>query len=313
MESGVISFRWMNFCAALVVSIALLGNMASAEELTSAQTPTSRAPGAAAAQEESALDKRMRSERLTRENNFVLTPHRPNYLLPLSYNWSLNKAPYGTEGDKLQPAEIKFQISFKSDIANNLFEDNGDLYVAYTQVSQWQAYNSDNSSPFRETNYEPEAFLAFATNVPVLGLRNRILSFGIVHQSNGRAEPLSRSWNRIYTEFMLDRGRFAMSLKPWYRFREPAETDNNPDINRYMGPGELRMFYEWKKYVMALMVRNNFRLHDQKGAEQVEFSFPIARKVKGYIQYFYGYGDTLIDYNARTNCLGIGVLLTDWL
>jgi phospholipase A1 len=147
----------------------------------------------------------------------------------------------------------------------------------------------------------------------VLGLRNRLLLLGLAHQSNGRAEPLSRSWNRIYAEFVLDRGRFALSLKPWYRIREPAETDNNPDIGRYMGPGELRMFYEWKKYVLALMVRNNFRLHDQKGAEQLEFSFPLTGKVKGYVQYFYGYGDTLIDYNARTNCLGVGVLLTDWL
>jgi phospholipase A1/A2 len=291
-----------------------LGGTLHAEELATGQTTTLRDPGSATApQEESALDKRIRSERLTRENSFVLTPHRPNYILPLAYNWTLNKAAYGPEGDKLQPAEIKFQISFKADVAEGLFDGNGDLYVAYTQISQWQAYNSDNSSPFRETNYEPEAFLAFKTDVPVLGLRNRVLSFGIAHQSNGRAEPLSRSWNRIYAEFILDRGQFAMSLKPWYRFREPPETDNNPDIGRFMGPGELRLIYEWKKYVAALMVRNNFRLHDQKGAEQVEFSFPIAGRVKGYIQYFYGYGDTLIDYNARTNCLGIGVLLTDWL
>jgi phospholipase A1 len=298
----------------MAANLMVLGGAASAAEPSTVQTTTLRDPATASVQQEpSAVDERMHNERLTRENSFVLTPHRPNYLLPVAYNWVLNKAPYGPEGDKLQPAEIKFQISFKADVADNLFGDNGTLYFAYTQISQWQAYNSDNSSPFRETNYEPEAFLAFKTDVRVSGLRNRILSFGIAHQSNGRSDPLSRSWNRIYAEFILDRGRFAMSLKPWFRFPEPAETDDNPDIGRFMGPGELRMFYEWKKYVMALMVRNNFRLHDQKGAEQLEFSFPLVGRVKGYVQYFYGYGDTLIDYNARTNCLGFGVLLTDWL
>jgi len=310
----VILSRWKHVCFIMAASFMLLRGVVLAEALATGPTTTFQETGATPApQEESALDKRIRSERLTSENSFVLTPHRPNYILPLAYNWTLNKAAYGPEGDKLQPAEIKFQISFKADVAENIFGDNGDLYVAYTQISQWQAYNSDNSSPFRETNYEPEAFLAFTTDVPVLGLRNRVLSFGIAHQSNGREEPLSRSWNRIYAEFILDRGQFAMSLKPWYRIREPAETDNNPDIGRFMGPGELRLIYEWKKYVAALMVRNNFRLHDQKGAEQLEFSFPLVGRVKGYVQYFYGYGDTLIDYNARTNCLGIGVLLTDWL
>jgi phospholipase A1 len=293
--------------AAAAILLLICGGRGSAAEPGSAATVT------AGQQEISAVEQRIRSERATKDSSFVITPHRPNYFIPVSYNWSLNRAAYGAEGDKLQPVEIKFQISFKADVAEDLFGSNGDLYFAYTQISQWQAYNSDNSSPFRETNYEPEAFLAFKTDVPVLGLRNRLLLLGLAHQSNGRAEPLSRSWNRIYAEFVLDRGRFALSLKPWYRIPEPAATDNNPDIGRYMGPGELRMFYEWKKYVLALMVRNNFRLHDQKGAEQLEFSFPLTGKVKGYVQYFYGYGDTLIDYNARTNCLGVGVLLTDWL
>ena len=296
-----------SIASAAAVLLLICGGRGSAAE------PATSLTGATPPQEASAIEDRLRSERATRENSFVLTPHRPNYILPVTYNTSVNRAPYGAEGEQLQPVEVKFQISFKVDVAEDLFGKNGDLYIAYTQLSMWQAYNSDYSSPFRETNYEPEAFLAFDTDVPVFGLRNRILSFGIVHQSNGRSEPLSRSWNRVYAEFVLDRGRFAFSLKPWYRFREPAAEDDNPDIGRYLGPGEIRMFYEWKKYVVGLMVRNNFRLHDQKGAEQLEFSFPLTRRIKGYFQYFYGYGETLIDYNARTNRVGIGILLTDWL
>jgi len=290
--------------ASLVLSAAV-----SAFAAEPATSPTGTTPP----QEPSAIEDRLKSERATRENSFVLTPHRPNYILPVTYNTSLNRAPYGAEGDQLQSVEVKFQISFKADIASGLFGKNGDLYIAYTQLSMWQAYNANYSSPFRETNYEPEAFLSFDTDVPVFGLRNRLLMLGIAHQSNGQTEPLSRSWNRVYAEFVLDRGRFALSLKPWYRFREPAAEDDNPDIGRYMGPGEIRMFYEWKKYVLGLMVRNNFRIDDQKGAEQIELSFPLTRRIKGYFQYFYGYGETLIDYNDRTNRVGVGILLTDWL
>jgi phospholipase A1 len=292
----------------------LLGAAVAAEEIANGQTTTFRDTGdMAAPQEESALESRLKRERETRTNDFVINPHRPNYILPLTYNGSVNRAPYEPNGDWVQPVEIKFQISFKALVVDNLFGEKGDLSFAYTQLSFWQAYNTAQSSPFRETNYEPEVFLQFDTNVSVLGLRNRLLTFGLVHQSNGRSEPMSRSWNRVYAEFILDRGRFALSIKPWYRFKEDPEKDDNPDINKYMGPGEIRAFYEWKRYVLGLMLRSNFRPDDHMGAAQLEMSFPLTRKLKGYAQYFYGYGESLIDYNARTNRVGIGILLTDWL
>jgi phospholipase A1/A2 len=275
--------------------------------------PALAQPAGAGAPEVSVIDARLRSERIAESSNFVILPHRPNYVLPFTYNASLNRTPYGAQGSQLSPVEIKFQISFKLPVAERLFGNNGDLYLAYTQVSFWQAYNHDISAPFRETNYEPEAFLAFGTNTNILGLRNRIVLLGLVHQSNGREEPLSRSWNRAYAQFLLDRGNFALSLKPWYRFNESAATDDNPDINRYLGPGEVRMLYEWKRYVASVMFRCNFRPDNLYGAVQLEGSFPLTGKLKGYAQYFYGYGEDLIDYNARSNRIGIGILLTDWL
>ncbi len=310
----MLSFRWKNSCVVLAASLLLLGQAVSAEELVTGQSTTLQSPDEFPSQrEQSALDVRLKSESETRTNNFVIIPHRPNYILPLTYNWSVNRAPYQPNGDWLQPVEMKFQISFKAPVIEDLFGKNGDLFFAYTQLSFWQAYNSVNSSPFRETNYEPEAFLRFDTDVHLLGLRNRLLTFGIVHQSNGRSGSVSRSWNRVYAEFTLDRGPFVLSIKPWYRLHEDPEKDDNPDINRYMGPGEVRALYEWKDSVLGLMVRYNFRPSDSKGAAQLEWSFPLTQKLKGYAQYFYGYGESLIDYNARTNRIGIGILLTDWL
>jgi outer membrane phospholipase A len=46
------------------------------------------------------------------------------------------------------PSVISLASVSKTDVANNLFGDTGDLYFAYMQISQWKAYNSDNSSSF---------------------------------------------------------------------------------------------------------------------------------------------------------------------
>ncbi|MEO7727368.1 MAG: phospholipase A [Burkholderiales bacterium] len=47
-------------------------------------------------------------------------------------------------------------------------------------------------------------------------------------------------------------------------------------------------------------------------APQFAFAFPIKRSLMGYVQFFSGYGESLIDCNHRQNTLGIGVLLTPW-
>ena len=103
-------------------------------------------------------------------------------------------------GDK---KEIKFQLSIKFPIAENLIGKRDSLHFAYTHLSFWQAYDQDGSSPFRETVHEPEVFMSFESDWEFLGLDNRIVQFGIVHQSNGRDGELSRSWNRVYMDFIL--------------------------------------------------------------------------------------------------------------
>ncbi|TDX99622.1 phospholipase A [Thiohalophilus thiocyanatoxydans] len=276
----------------------LPGNLPAAEADKTAETP---------------LDKRVRIERETRFQEFVLTPHRPNYLLPLTYNSRPNQPPLDPQKEaELDETEVKFQISIKMPITDELFGDESTLYAAYTNQSYWQAYNDDNSQPFRETNHEPELFLLMQNDWQWLGVTNKMNTIGISHQSNGRSGDRSRSWNRVYAEFILERKNFYLSFKPWLRLESSGQQDDNPDIEHYMGKGEIRLAYANEKHTLSMMLRNNLK-NDNRGAVELNWSFPMSRRARWFIQYFDGYGESLIDYNARVKRVGIGIALTDWL
>lgn len=258
------------------------------------------------------------------KRTFVLRPHRTNYILLAAYNDSPNEYVPLENGEdaKTQDTEAKFQFSFKARAWEQMFGLPVDFWLAYTQLSFWQLYNSAFSSPFRDTNYEPEALLNWRTRyaIPGLGgLKLQFINFGFNHQSNGRTEPLSRSWNRLVANFGLEKGNFNTLLKTWYRIPEDEEDDDNPDIMRYMGNGELWLNYVYKDNRFSVMLRNNLR-HEDRGAVQVDLSLPLAniwtplgRKFALYVQYFNGYGECLLDYDDSSNRIGAGFMVVDWL
>ena len=245
---------------------------------------------------------------------YSFMPHRSNYILPFAYNDSPNKEPIQEVSPDMdvQETEVKFQISFKIKLWQDIFGKDMDLWFGYTQKSFWQLYNFDDSAPFRETNYEPELLLNFRTNYKLLGLKGRIINVGFNHQSNGRSEPLSRSWNRIVGNMGFERGDFTLLLKAWYRIPESSKDDDNPDISDYLGPGEVWGYYLWNKQRFGVMLRNNFQTNKNRGALQLEWSIPTIKKVSFYIQYFKGYGESLLDYDHDVNRISIGFILVDW-
>jgi phospholipase A1 len=250
----------------------------------------------------------------SRKGKYAVRFHRSNYILPYTYVEHPNEEAI-QEADptkELTNAEIKFQLSFKVKLMQDILGKNMDLWFGYTQKSFWQFYNFDDSSPFRETDYEPELLLNFRTSYDFLGLKGRFINVGINHQSNGRSEPLSRSWNRVVANFGFERDNFVLLVNTWLRIPEDSEDDDNPDIEDYLGYGELQGYYFWKKNRFGVMLRNNFRFDDNRGAMQLEWAFPLIERVSGYIQYFLGYGESLLDYNYKTNRIGIGFILKDW-
>ena len=122
---------------------------------------------------DSLVKERIERERAVQDNRSVLLAHKRNYVLPLAYSNDPNDDVFEPDdsdfGINLDHLEVAFQLSIKAPIAEALFTDEDALFFGFTVKSFWQAYNSDISAPFRETNYEPEVF--WVTPVPwnVLG------------------------------------------------------------------------------------------------------------------------------------------------
>ena len=265
----------------------------------------------------SALSRHWELDDAAKQGAFLFRPHRSNYFLPIKYSTSPNNTPFQDTFAQpdlgLDPVEAELQLSFKVKGREGVFgNDNVDLWFGYTVTSFWQAYNNGISSPFRETNYEPEAILAFRTDYEIAGFRGRILNLGMVHQSNGRSEGLSRSWNRVYAQIGLERGDLTLLIRPWYRIPE-RDKDDNPDIEDYMGHGDLLAVYRHGRNAYSLLLRNNFKSSDNRGAVKLNWSFPLYGRLKGYVQYFNGYGESLVDYKHSQQSIGLGVSLTEGL
>ena len=279
-------------------------------------------PGVAADDSDtgSLVKERLERERRVADNRSVLLAHKRNYLLPLTYAVSPNDDVYesgssdlGTDLDNL---EIQFQLSIKAALAEGLFTEHDVLYTGATVRAFWQAYNEDISAPFRETNYEPELF--WVTPVPwtILGGDATLFALGLSHQSNGRSQPFSRSWNRLYGSVIWERWRYVFHFKAWWRIPEDekddpldAEGDDNPDIEDYLGNFEFTVAYRKFDHEVSVMLRNNLDREDNRGAIQIDWTFPLQRRFRGYLQFFNGYGESLIDYNREVRRIGLGIAL----
>ncbi len=262
----------------------------------------------------------LRSKTLAEEwapsDGVPLKVHKQNYFLVTHTN-DPNNAPTSPNPENQVPftyplnhKEVKFQISIKSDLID--FNEKQSLWGGYTQQSYWQVFDTQHSNPFRESNYEPELIYSYRPESLTFG-PGVVASFfngGLVHQSNGQSLPRSRSWNRIYVQAGLERdfgddGRIAVLPRYWKRFAGGGPDDDNPDIVHYMGHGDVELRYYLGHGMLSAIARSH--------ALQVDLALPLrALNIKNadlHLQYFHGYGESLIDYNQGHTTLGIGISL----
>ncbi|MGI9340367.1 MAG: phospholipase A, partial [Psychrobacter sp.] len=265
-----------------------------------------------------AYDLDQNSERGT----WTVRPYRPTYVLPLFYTFDPNLSPTPSNPDEpgetftsndVRNTELKFQLSLKTKVGEDLFDTSADLWFGYTQQAHWQVYNEDNSRPFRATDYQPEIFLTqpVAADLP-FGGRLRMLGAGAIHHSNGQDDPLSRSWNRAYLLAGAEWGKLSVVPRLWARINnEDESSEDNPDIEDYMGYGDIKFLYDLPDR-QSLSGTLRYNPSTNKGAAQIDYIYPLSENVNGYVQLFQGYGESIIDYNHENTAIGFGIVLNDW-
>ena len=92
-----------------------------------------------------------------------------------------------------------------------------------------------------------------------------------------------------------------------------ATDDDNPNIEDYVGRGELLLSYTLARNVFSLQARHSLRSGERaRGSLQIDWAFPIIGNLHGYLQLFSGYGESMIDYNFRQNKIGLGISVIEW-
>ncbi len=150
------------------------------------------------------------------DNPFLLYPYESNYLL---YTWTsdLNKEAIRSYdwAENARKDEVKFQLSLGVPAVARYPRAIIRCWARpIPRNPRWQLSNSKESAPFRETNYEPQLFLGFATDYQFAGWTLRDIEMGYNHDSNGRSDPTSRSWNRLYARLMAQNGNWLVEVKP---------------------------------------------------------------------------------------------------
>ncbi|MEP6720599.1 MAG: phospholipase A [Variovorax sp.] len=222
-----------------------------------------------------------------------------------------------------QANEMRIGLSVRTKIAQGLLTQDDpskkdSLWFGYSQQSTWQLFNGAISRPFRTTDHEPELMYVYPTNITLPGgWRWRYAGLGLAHQSNGQSLPYSRSWNRYYLMAGMELDdSFQVSARVWKRIKENADSDDNPDIANFIGRAELTGRWNINRdNTLSATLRNNLR-SDGRGSIRLEWLKAIGDSAKSnlrfHTQLFYGYGDTLIDYNRKRTVLSVGLSLVDF-
>ncbi|MGA7802148.1 MAG: phospholipase A [Gammaproteobacteria bacterium] len=248
------------------------------------------------------------------DSPFHISLYEPNYIIPLSYVTAPDETVYAgqtPDNQHVSHVEFKFQVSLKVPVLTDIAGLPVTLYGAYTQTSFWQAYVG--SAYFRESDYEPSMFFNYRWREPLPGgWTLESVDAGGMHQSNGRGGTLERSWNRLYVAATATHGPWTVRIEPWFPVPDWTLHQHNPDIAHYLGYGRWVASYHHGHQTVSVLSRNNLTSAFRRGAWQLSWSFPVGQTLRGYLQVFSGYGQSLIEYDHRTNAIGLGISLNDW-
>lgn len=203
-------------------------------------------------------------------------------------------------------SDIKFQISLRHRLHRNLLPFGTYFFLTYTQKSFWDIYRK--SAPFAENNYNPTLGVGrhfiFDDRLKWIGMMQ------FEHESNGLDSVKSRSWNRLtFTGIYLFNRNYSFQAKMWIAM---AVSSKNKQITRYLGIGQMAGTYidnSERFTCSALMIkRGGWNLNANW---RLEVAYRLFRAGNQYLflQFFNGYGESMIDYNEFQRYLRIGFVI----
>lgn len=202
-------------------------------------------------------------------------------------------------------ADAKFQISISQRLTKTVLPFNSLLMLTYTQKSFWDIYQE--SFPFADNNYNP----GLALVKPVVA-DNKLRGIGILafeHESNGIGDSLqSRSWNYfVFTGTWFYNMYFSVQAKMWAGW----VSDDNPDLLDYRGYGLLAVNYRSKNDRLWISGIINPRKKLTSFNTQLELNFKLNPKANQYlfVQWYNGYGESLLEYNKYTSMIRMGICI----
>ena len=216
-------------------------------------------------------------------------------------------------------ANAKFQLSFKYQFfseggwLNRRLKFPARLFLSYTQTSLWDL--DDDSSPFTDSSYKPRIFYANDFVTPT-DTQHWGFGFeaGFAHESNGKSGVDSRAINAGYVRpsvsYRVNRDHRIYMVPLVYFY---ADVNENPDIADYRGHVDLLIGYG-NGYVdntddlrkAGLNIWATLRQGQNSDYSSVEGNVALPFRWLGdnwrgwlLLQYFSGYGETLLDYNRK--------------
>jgi outer membrane phospholipase A len=220
-------------------------------------------------------------------------------------------------------AEFQFSVKYQVFTYTNALKYTlNHLYFGYTQTSFWDVLSSDPR--FYDTSYKPSVFLYY-TNV-LDGCTNDCfhldLQGGTEHESNGQGGATERS---LFTGYLQPTATFELPdhfefmLQPRARFFYWVG-ENNPDIASYRGYADLLSALTWRDPNTSERIQfaAKFRIGDAGKhvglLYDLRFNLTDLPILWGFnptiqVQYFSGYGQTLLQYNQVSHDFRAGICL----
>jgi phospholipase A1/A2 len=200
----------------------------------------------------------------------------------------------------------KVQISLKYKLFSR-----ADLFIAYTQLMFWNI--KEESSPFKDVNYNPELFYRIHTRDS--GILKSI-DIGIYeHKSNGRSGADSRAWSRSYVKFnttsQFNKWTFNWDTKVFALYKFSLDK-TNMDIGEYMGFWETKVslvnFFNLTEFIdratlyFAFFSGGKLSESISKGGQELGFKLRLGGgrfNPSLFVQLYHGYNESLLEYNKE--------------